>query len=382
MRECYQVNLQTAPGGGEIFTRFFTAALTALGWRTVLVTAADAAFWPELAIGAETRPIHRGDELLEVLPPSGAVVITHNVLGAGLSGRVAARHTLAGLVHMPFYGRDPSGLFAYRRLFAVSNHVRASLAAAGLTNVHDEPLYGVADLRPRSSAGGRLSPRSEYEWDQRKFRDRLLGVLEPVVRTIFPKPAFDLPAGGIRLGIVSRLTPIKQFPELFHVIAPVIAARPAFSLDIFGSGGYASVRDLKRSLSLLKGRVRFWGAQSDVASAYRAVDFVLSGLPEKEALGLNLLEAQVIGTPVLAVDAPPFTETVRDGVTGHLFADPRRDAGLAFAALLDRLSSGTATLDRSAAPAHLAMFGEAAFRERVGRALNAISAPLATRAGT
>jgi glycosyltransferase involved in cell wall biosynthesis len=63
---------------------------------------------------------------------------------------------------------------------------------------------------------------------------------------------------GVTLGIVSRLTPIKQFPLLFRHLAPVLARHPQFRLEIFGAGGYASVRDLRRALTPLRERVRFW----------------------------------------------------------------------------------------------------------------------------
>jgi hypothetical protein len=42
------------------------------------------------------------------------------------------------------------------------------------------------------------------------------------------------------------------------------------NLEVFGSGGYASVRDLDRALAVMPGRqVRFWGQQRDVGVIYR-----------------------------------------------------------------------------------------------------------------
>ena len=105
------------------------------------------------------------------------------------------------------------------------------------------------------------------------------------------------------------------------------------------------------------------------------LDYVLSGLPEKEALGLNLIEAQVAGTPVLAVKAPPFTETVLDGVTGYLYRDPREDGGTAFGTLLARILRGEAELSVEGREAHLRKFSRAAFRERVARAMSSLAAP-------
>ncbi|MFM9970269.1 MAG: glycosyltransferase, partial [Burkholderiales bacterium] len=100
-----------------------------------------------------------------------------------------------------------------------------------------------------------------------------------------------------------------------------------------------------------------------------SVDFILSGLPEKEALGLNLIEAQACGTPVIAIDAPPFDETVLDGVSGYLYTDPRKDDGAAFAALMQRILAGESRPRPLDAAAHLQRFSVAAFNQRVARAL-------------
>src|SRR5690606_10867974 len=127
---------------------------------------------------------------------------------------------------------------------------------AGLGNVHAEPLYAVADLQPRL-APSPLQSASLYEWDRRKFRDRLLGWLETLLPARRPLTYARRP--GLTLGIVSRLTPIKQFPLMFSLLAPAFARHPDVHLEIFGAGGYASVRDLRRALAPMRHQVRFWG---------------------------------------------------------------------------------------------------------------------------
>jgi glycosyltransferase involved in cell wall biosynthesis len=91
----------------------------------------------------------------------------------------------------------------------------------------------------------------------------------------------------------------------------------------------------------------------------------LTGLPEKEALGLNIIEAQACGTPVLAPDAPPFDETVAHGVTGLRYRDPREDDGADFGSTLKLVLGGGFRFDKELAKAHLARFSEDAFVERV-----------------
>lgn len=390
---CYQINLQLSLGGGEIYTRFLTVALRELGYEAVLFVHADARFWQGLlAADARIVPVRTLAEIDCVMAGEGdpaaanPLVITHSALPSNAARRYAAQYRLAGMLHMPLYERFPEGLPHYRRLFAVSEHVIASARSRGLLNVHEVPLYGVADLTPRdaevagkapgeAATGGATRAGHLYDWDRRKVRDRLLGWFEAsglggrrgASGSIFRRRP------GLTLGIVSRITPIKQFPRMFSILAPVLAKFPQVNLEIFGSGGYASIRDLKRALQPMRRQVRLWGQQEDVASIYPKLDYVLSGLPEKEALGLNLIEAQCCNTPVIAVRAPPFTETVVDGKTGFLFEDPRRDLGNDFSGLMAQLCAGTPRPQPQLATEHLARFSPEAFRARLASALDAVS---------
>lgn len=362
----YQVNLQKQFGGGEVYTRFFTLALIELGCKVVLFVSREADFWDQLLPAAvELVRVDSQDEILARLPREKSLVVTQTALDAPQARWVAERHVLYGFVHMPLYERDPPGLKHYSLLLPVSLHVSDSLG--GRDNAYSEPMYAVADPQ-RGTFGGKIVAGSEYDWDERKLRDRLLGLTEPLWRMGRSAREFEKKP-GLTLGIVSRLTPIKQFPLMFGILAPVMAGYPRVNLEIFGSGGYASVRDLRASLAPMRGQVRFWGHQQNVAAIYPQLDFVLSGLPEKEALGLNILEAQFCGTPVLAVDAPPFIETVIESETGFLFADPRQDRGASFAKLLERFLGGAAHPDPRLAKDHLERFSFAAFRGRVARVL-------------
>lgn len=373
MPVCYQINLQKTFGGGEVYTRFFSEALIALGWEVELFVAKDAPFWHQLNMqGVSLREVANEADILDALPTSRSLIVTHTAASLDFAATLAQRHRLTGFVHMPLYERSPAGFAHYERLFAVSRHVMDSAPKKGFANVYSEPMYGIADLAMRPGgvpqAPGALRAASPYDWDRRKVRDRLLGVLAPLVEVFRPRPAFSR-RRGLSVGIVSRLTPIKQFPRMFSILAPILAKHPTVNLEIFGSGGYASVRDLRRALAPARKQVRFWGQQSDVGAVYRQLDYVLSGLPEKEALGLNLIEAQSCGTPVLAVNAPPFTETVVDGETGWLFDDPRADNGLAFDRLLDRLVHAASRPEPRKAIVHIERFSRRAFGERVALAL-------------
>lgn len=371
-----QLDLQTEAGGGETYAAFCCRAFAELGIRTRLLVHPQARFWSAMNLGAGTECVPVADPAEELLHPrrTPAWFLIHSPIAAELRQTAPGRLTSA-MAHMPVQGRDPAAAFGgYGLIFPVSEWVRQGLLQHGLP-AWREPLYGVADL-PAAQAGRQIVQRSRYAWDRRKGRDRLLATLEPLRERWRRRLAFER-RPGLTLGIVSRLTPIKQFPLMFSLLAPVLARYPEVNLEIFGSGGYASVRDLDRALAPCARQVRFWGMQGDVAGIYRQLDFLLTGLPEKEALGLNIIEAQACGTPVLAVDAPPFTETILAGRTGHFFCDPRRDAGADFERLLQTLLASRDKLRPDLEAAHLARFSFAAFVERLKPVVAEVEARLA-----
>lgn len=362
-----QVNLQPHFGGGEVYTAFLSRALDRLGVASLLFAHRDAGFWERLDL-PQSMQISRVADAIQIrgeLPAGDLWLLGHGPLPATLLNPRRPGSLLTAIAHMPVQGRNPRVFDGHDQVFPVSAWVGEGLSEAGLPT-WPAPLYGVADLPDpaRLPTTGSLRRTSRYDWDRRKLRDRLLAVGVPLLAPWLPRPVYARRA-GLTLGIVSRLTPIKQFPLLFSRLAPVLKRYPAVHLEIFGSGGYASVRDLDRALTPIADRVRFWGQQTDVRAVYAGLDYLLTGLPEKEALGLNVIEAQACNLPVLAVDAPPFRETVAEGLTGFFYRDPRQDDGADFARLLDELLSRTAPLQPLAAVDHLARFSFDALVDRL-----------------
>ena len=367
MLHIHEVNLQRIVGGGEVYTRSFTRALADAGAQVMLYVIRENRFWEGLA-GERISVIKVADEkeFLSRLPIERSVVLTQGPVSRDGIKRIAAKHLLAGVAHLPIQGgRDAEEFRPYQRVIGVSRYCIDLLKRAGLENAYLEPMYGVAD--PRGDPGAAIKVRSPYQWDPRKGRDRLLAFLEPLADGMKRKIEFEK-RPGLTLGIVSLIVPIKQFPLLFSRLAPILARRHDINLEIFGAGGYAQVRDLKRALAPIGSRARFWGYQPNVAAIYPRLDYLMSGLPEKEALGLNVLEAQACGTPVLAPRAPPFTETVLDGKTGFLYRDPREDAGVEFEHVLGEIEKKRRPDPREAIE-HLAQFSYPALVERARRLL-------------
>jgi glycosyltransferase involved in cell wall biosynthesis len=297
--------------------------------------------------------------------PAGSLVFQHTKIPEDVAVQIASNRTLVGFAHMPMVQREPEWLTRCALVVTVSNYCIGLLQKAGVERLYPEPLYGVAD-GARGDPAEPIAAGSPYLWDRRKFRDVALGMLEPFFTATQPRHFFEK-RPGLTLGIVSLLAPIKQFPLLFSCIARILA-RHDVNLEIFGAGGYAQVRDIKAALGPIRARTRFWGYHSNVAAVYPQIDYLLTGLPEKEALGLNVLEAQICGTPILAPRAPPFTETVVEGRTGFFYRDPREDMAADFEKVLSSLKE-TPRPDPRLASNHLAKFSYEALVERTSKLL-------------
>ena len=360
-----QINLQPYFGGGEVYTAFLCRALDCLGVSTTLYIHPEASFWAQLGLPVSTQLIHAKNSaaIISALPRKPLWLLSHGPQTQEILAARNPRWLLTAMAHMPLQGRNPRSFSGHDMVFPVSDWVREGLIAVG-ASAWKEPLYGVATLENRcEEQRGHIVKNSRFDWDQRKFRDRLLGLLQPLVSPFTQETRFNK-RPGLTLGIVSRLTPIKQFPLLFSHLVPVLARHPSVNLEIFGSGGYASVRDFDKALSPIAHRVRFWGHQRNVGAVYSQLDYLMTGLPEKEALGLNIIEAQACDLPVLAVNAPPFTETVLEGQSGFFYRDPREDQGADFSRLLYHILSQSTPLHPVQAKDHLARFSFDAF---VGR---------------
>lgn len=366
----HQINLQQFFLGGEVYSLSFARAVAALGAPITFYVSDRVARWSALSRdGVEVIPVRDEGDLLQHLPASRSLVVTQGPLSAATHARIAGAHVLTGFAHMPMHDREPTGFAHHHRVFGVSAYVISTLRGRGFDRVDGEPFLGIAEF-DRLDASGPVVAASPYIWDRRKVRDRVMALFAPAFERVATRREFGRRPGPT-LGIVSAIAPIKQFPEQFRILAPVLAQH-GINLEVFGNGGYAQVRDLKRALAPMGDAARFWGFQQAPQRLYPQMDYLMSGLPEKEALGLNIIEAQACGTPVLAVDAPPFTETVVDGSSGYLYPDPRLDGGAGFDRVLARALAGPRP-DPRANQAHLQKFSAAAFQARVGRMLASVS---------
>ncbi len=122
---------------------------------------------------------------------------------------------------------------------------------------------------------------------------------------------------------------IKKYKSIHHLIQAfgyVKREVPRARLMIVGDGDYVGpLKSLTQSLGLADD-VEFPGYVPTADKVLRMRRSHVAVLPSlKEGWGLTNIEANSVGTPVIAADAPGLRDSVRDGETGFLY--PHGDVG-------------------------------------------------------
>ncbi len=154
--------------------------------------------------------------------------------------------------------------------------------------------------------------------------------------------------------IVSAFAPYKRLDDAVET-----ANRLHLPLTIAGSGPEGA-----RLARLAGETVRFAGTPTDeiLRELYRSAEALL--MPGEEDFGIVPVEAQACGTPVIALGRGGARETVRDGRTGVLYAEPGPD-GLTRA--IDRFRG--LRFNEQEIVRNAARFSRGRFRQRLGEAL-------------
>lgn len=142
---------------------------------------------------------------------------------------------------------------------------------------------------------------------------------------------------GTLVVMVGRITRWKGHGVLVEAVARL--ERPDLRLAFVGSGSETLIAELRREITALglEGRVAFTGSRRDIPAILAAADLAISASTQPEAFGRAAIEAQAMGTPVIATDHGGSRETVLPGETGWLVApgDPSAMAAALEEALAD-----------------------------------------------
>jgi glycosyltransferase involved in cell wall biosynthesis len=141
----------------------------------------------------------------------------------------------------------------------------------------------------------------------------------------------------IRVVYTGRLERYKQIDVLLRAMARLSDRFPNARIDIVGRGADRNrLERIARELGVAD-RTHFAGFVSDDDRDRLLAAARICVCPSaKEGWGLTVIEANALGTPVIATDAPGLRDSVDEGRTGFLVPD--RDIG-AFAKRIDQLLS-------------------------------------------
>ena len=242
---------------------------------------------------------------------------------------------------------------------------RAGLPLDVIRSHAEEELIAGADRL----VAGSVSEAKDLIRLYRASRDRIC-VARPGVD---PNPPMAADPGALRrrLGLVGRrvvlycgrLEPLKGADTLVDAVAALTQQREFDDVTVVvlgddsgdtpHTGGERARLERRAARSGIADRIRFMGAvPHDRLGDYYAMAEVCVVPSRTESFGLVALEAQSLGTPVVAAAVGGLTEIVVDGVTGVLVPDrdPRRYADAIASVLRDhelRLSMGEAGRDRA-----------------------------------
>ena len=137
------------------------------------------------------------------------------------------------------------------------------------------------------------------------------------------------------IGIVARLSEEKRHEDLLFAMPSILEQFPRLQLRIVGSGPLeAALQDLTSRLNITRA-VKFAGHSEKVFEELQRMDLFV--LPSRsEGVPISIIEAMVMGLPVVATRVGGIPEAVIEGTTGILVT-PRQPAQLAVA-IIDLLA--------------------------------------------
>ena len=122
---------------------------------------------------------------------------------------------------------------------------------------------------------------------------------------------------------IGRITPLKGHTYFLQAMAQVIRLMPYVKVWIIGSpprGKEYYQRELEMLATRLgiKDHVEFLGNRRDIPELFKKIDLLVLSTVTPESFGRVILEAQVMGVPVVATRVGGVVDIIEDGKTGIL----------------------------------------------------------------
>ncbi len=122
-----------------------------------------------------------------------------------------------------------------------------------------------------------------------------------------------------RVAYVGRVEPYKQVEVLLHAMARLSKRFPRAEILVIGRGSARPRLEALAGSLGLGARTRFTGFVSEAERDRLLASARVCVCPSaKEGWGLTVIEANAVGTPVVATNAPGLRDSVRHGETGWL----------------------------------------------------------------
>lgn len=156
------------------------------------------------------------------------------------------------------------------------------------------------------------------------------------------RASLGLPQDRPIIGTVAALTGHKDYPNLIRAATMVLKKHPEALFVAIGPGRPEDETRIKEQAASLGDSFRFLGFKQNVGEYIKAMDiFVLAS--RQEGLGTTLLDASLLGCPVVATRAGGIPEIVEDGFNGLLVPSEHSQA---LAEALNRLLDDSALRKR------------------------------------
>jgi glycosyltransferase involved in cell wall biosynthesis len=220
--------------------------------------------------------------------------------------------------YTPFYLPPMKRLLIIPHLFATTVFQEVNFLLASYVYLSEIPLFWIY----RNCHFNVVSESTAEEMMRRGVPEKDISIIYNGVdrSTYFPDDAIP----KCEQPTIMYLGRIKKYKSIQHLIRAFALVKerkfPDARLMIVGDGDYApKLKALARSLNLVDS-VEFTGFVPTADKVDRLRKAHVAVLPSvKEGWGLTNIEANAVGTAVIAADSPGLRDSVRHGVTGYLY---------------------------------------------------------------